>query len=447
MLPESPGQFQFPADFRWGVATSSHQFEGGNTNNQWQRWQDTGHIVSGDTVGLACNWWKNAEVDFDHAQNMGINALRLSIEWSRIEPHEGKWDDSAITRYRALLQGLHDRNLEPMVTLHHFTNPLWLEDQGAFLNTKSIALFERYVAHTVAALSDLCDFWCTVNEPNVYTIIGYQIGEFPPGHHGNVREVFTAQANMARAHAAAYHAIHRIQPTARVGWAQHYNIFDPARPHNLLDTWAASLQDASFNEFFPHAVATGKAKNPYALIAGDLSMVKNTCDYIGINIYARDLVRFDIRSATLAFGKRGVAPNAPRGDVGMGTLYSENYPEAIVRIVQRVAPSGKPIYITENGIADRSERVRPWVLNHAVEAMTRTLRQGYDLRGYYHWSLVDNFEWAAGWSLRFGLIGLDPVTQQRTWRRSAHFYREIIRARGLNRELIAAFHADQFTPE
>src|SRR5262245_61823681 len=174
----------FPKGFLWGVATSAHQVEGGNTNNSWYAWERSGHIHTGESAGLACDWWEHAERDFDLAQGMGLNALRLSLEWSRIEPQPGVWDKAALARYRQMLLGLRTRGLEPLVTLHHFTNPLWLEERGAFLAPDAAERFVRYATHAVEELGDLCDFWCTINEPNVYALIGYVVGYFPPGRTG-----------------------------------------------------------------------------------------------------------------------------------------------------------------------------------------------------------------------------------------------------------------------
>jgi beta-glucosidase len=149
----------FPADFAWGVATSSHQVEGGNANNQWAEWEKRGRIKSKDCVGQACDWWLNAEQDFDLAKSLGVNALRLSVEWSRIEPQEGIWDETALARYREMLQALHARGMRPFVTLHHFTNPQWFEEKQAFASPDSVRLFERFTQRVVAALGDLCRDW------------------------------------------------------------------------------------------------------------------------------------------------------------------------------------------------------------------------------------------------------------------------------------------------
>ena len=173
---------RFPSGFLWGTATAAHQVEGGNINNQWWDWeQQPGRIYNGDCSGDACGWWRDAEPDLDRAAALGQNAHRLSIEWSRIEPRDGVFDDAALARYRELLEALRQRGLEPMVTLHHFTNPRWLEECGAWLHPDTPRRFARFVARAVAALGDLCQLWCTINEPIVYAAQSYLRGGWPPG--------------------------------------------------------------------------------------------------------------------------------------------------------------------------------------------------------------------------------------------------------------------------
>ncbi len=426
----------FPDGFIWGVATAAHQYEGGNTNNQWYAWEQAGRIKTGDTCGLACDWWEHAERDLDLAQEMGVKGLRLSLEWSRIEPQPGTWDHKALDRYRQILAGLRERGIEPLVTLHHFTNPLWLEERGGFLAADVVNRFARYTRTAVEALSDLCDFWCTINEPNVYAVAGYAVGEFPPGRKGDIGSAIRAQANMARAHGAAYETIHSVQPHARVGWAQNYNVFDPAHRGSPLDRTIAGVMDAAFNDFFPRAVLTGKAAFPFSLFAGDLSEARGACDFVGINLYYRDQVAFDPRRPTELFGRRFPLPGSPQGDDGSTPVYSEVYPEAIRRVAERVRVFGRPIYVTENGLADPRDRLRPWQIASAVRSLHGAIAAGIDLRGYYYWSLVDNFEWSEGWRMRFGLVALDPVSQTRTPRPSAALYSAIARANALRVEIV-----------
>jgi len=206
------------------------------------------------------------------------------------------------------------------------------------------------------------------------------------------------------------------------------------------------MQDAGFNDFFPRAVLTGRAAFPFSLFAGDLSAVKGTCDYVGINVYARDLVAFDLRFPTTLFGRRFAAPGAPRGDGGMDSIYGEIYPVGIARVARRVAAFGKPIYVTENGVADATDRLRPWLLASALRAMFDALAGGIDLRGYFHWSLVDNFEWDEGWGTRFGLVALDEKTQQRTMRASGALYSAIAHANALTPDMLLQYAPDAADP-
>ncbi|HEU4783867.1 MAG TPA: family 1 glycosylhydrolase [Ktedonobacterales bacterium] len=431
----------FPPGFRWGVATASYQYEGDCENSQWRAWEKAGGIANGDIAGIACDWWRHAERDFDLAQQLGLNALRLSVEWSRLEPRSGEWDTAAFARYREMLQGLRARGIEPMITLHHFSNPLWFEEMGAFLAPSALDLFTRFVARVIEELGDLCDLWCTINEPNVYSVVGYLLGIWPPGHKGDARNTFRVQATLARAHAAAYRAIHQRQPNARVGWAQNFNILDPAT-NSPLDRLVAGIQDAAYNDFFPRAVLTARAVFPLNLFAGNLSDVCGTCDFLGINLYYRERVAFSLRHASQIFGRRFVPKGVPRGDPGLNDFFGEVYPDGIRRVAERLGVFGKPIYITEHGVADRTDRIRPWVVEQGARNVYAAIQQGLDVRGYYHWSLVDNFEWAEGWHSRFGLAALDLTTQERTLRPSGQFYSAIATANALTPDMVRQFVVD-----
>ncbi|HEY1939766.1 MAG TPA: family 1 glycosylhydrolase [Candidatus Angelobacter sp.] len=416
----------FPADFAWGVATSSHQVEGGNSKNQWAAWEKLGRIKSRDCVGRACDWWRNAEQDFDLAQSLGVNALRLSVEWSRIEPEEGQWDESALARYRQMLRALHERGIKPFVTLHHFTNPQWFEDKGAFAAPESVALFQRFTQRVVSALGDLCRDWATFNEPNVYVSMGYFLGEFPPGKKGRFMQAAHVTRNLCLAHAAAYRTIHALQTDANVGWAQHYVVFKPLRPESAVDRWLCEFTHRRFNDNFAEGIRSGRAPFPLNKFGRSLPEVKGTCDFVGINYYSRLRVGFNLRSAKTLFLQISVPPHKPQGDSGIEVPYGEVYPEGLQRAVEHFADFKKPIYILENGVPDREDRIRPWAIESIVSQMQGLLAAGVDLRGYFHWTLADNFEWNEGWHLRFGLFELDPVTQVRKPRPSAKVYAELI---------------------
>jgi beta-glucosidase len=425
--------YHFPPDFLWGVATASHQVEGDNENNQWWTWeQQEGNIKQGHVSDKACNWWENAEADFDLAAEMNLNALRLSIEWSRVEPEPGTFDTAALERYREMIEGLLERGIKPMVTLHHFSNPQWLEMQGGWENEGTIAYFTRYVERVVKALSDKVTLWCTINEPNVYATMGYLMGEFPPGVR-DMKRTRTVLRHLLRAHAAAYRTIHRLQSAAKVGLAHNLRIFDPANPSSLPDRLVAWAQDLGYNTSIINAVWRGLWIPPMGV--GPAFSLRRTLDWVGLNYYTRDLVAFDSGAQEMLFGRATHADDAEMLDGGYGELY----PEGFYRALRRLGKLGIPIYVTENGIPDDDDDQRPRALLLHLHEMWRALQGNLPIQGYYHWTLVDNFEWAEGWTLRFGLIALDPETQARTPRPSADLYAAIARGNAITPNLVDAY--------
>ncbi|MCX7609842.1 MAG: family 1 glycosylhydrolase, partial [Anaerolineales bacterium] len=252
--------FHFPKGFLWGCATAAHQVEGNNTNNNWYRWEQEGHTKH--TSGLACDWWGGRwKEDFNRAAEAGQNAHRLSVEWSRIQPAPDRWDEDAFERYRAMLRGLHERGMTPLVSLHHFTDPLWLSERGGWESEAVVPLFEKFVRKTVEALKEYCTLWCTINEPNIYALSGYLTGDFPPGKQDN-RLAVRVLTNMLRGHAAAYRTIHQIQPEARVGYALHYRPQVPANPASPLDRLMRNIRYSGINLGFPTGISTGVMRTP-----------------------------------------------------------------------------------------------------------------------------------------------------------------------------------------
>ncbi len=284
---------RFPDDFRWGTATAAHQVEGQLTND-WAAWEQIpGKVKDGTDSSRSCQWWSGRYVeDFDLAQSMNHNALRLSLEWSRIEPKEGEWDHTAVARYRDMLDALRQRGIEPMVTLFHFTSPLWLMEKGGWENEAAVSLFERFCAKVVDELGDLVDLWCTLNEPSVYAVYSYLLGLWPPQRSDSLATLRVLR-NQLHAHALAYRAIHRLQPHARVGLAQHIRVFDPSRPDSRLDRWAAGLQDNLFNRLVLDPPADGVLRFPLGWNTS-IPELADSQDYIGVNYYSRDMAAFDI---------------------------------------------------------------------------------------------------------------------------------------------------------
>lgn len=427
---------QFPKGFLWGTATASHQVEGNNTNNNWSDWEkQPGRILQGHTAGLACDWWGGRwKEDLDRAAETGQNAHRFSVEWSRIQPEQDRWDNDALERYRAMLRGMRDRNLRPMVTLHHFTEPLWLTKMGGWENDATPFLFAHFVERVVASLKEYVSEWVTINEPNVYVFNGYIDGCFPPGkkHFATALKV---AVNIVKGHALAYHTLHKTQPTAMVGMAINYRSFCPATA-SPLDGLVTKLQSSVFNDVFPKAAVDGKIRFPFQTI--NVPEAKNTQDFLGLNYYTRTMGSFDITKPGSLFGRATFRSDAELSSTGFIALEPDGFLEAL-KWANRF---GFPIYITENGVEDDNDSLRPKYLAMHIHKLWHMVNFNANIKGYFYWSLVDNFEWERGWTQRFGLWELDPKTQHRTRRRSVDLYAEICDQNGLSSEMIEKFCPD-----
>jgi beta-glucosidase len=426
----------FPPDFLWGTATSSHQVEGNNKNNDWWAWEQTNGRSPTATYqsGLACNWWENAEADLDAAAAMGVRAHRISIEWSRVEPEPSVFNDRALERYRAILAAMHERGIEPMVALHHFTNPRWLVEKGDFNVDLVVEYFRRYTTKVVSALGDLVPKWLTFNEPMVYVFMRYVAREFPTGNRQGFGAAYQAIENLLRCHAAAYHTIKELFPTAQVSMAKSMQVFAAPPESGALNKWWAKQVSWVFNDLWLESMASGRLKRPLAP-AHPIPHLANTFDFLAINYYTRFYVPFP---PGRNFIQRDWGDNAIISD----GEYGEVYPAGLYQCIHRVTRYNKPIYITENGLPDQTDRLRPaFILAHLREVW-RAISFSFPVMGYYHWSLIDNFEWHNGWTQRFGLIEMDPSTQARQWRKSAHLYQEICQTNSINSDM-----AKRYAPE
>ncbi|MGD8625628.1 MAG: family 1 glycosylhydrolase, partial [Anaerolineae bacterium] len=280
---------RFPRGFLWGTATAAHQVEGNNRNNDWWAFeQRPGAIWHGDRSGLACDWWRNAEVDFDLMAQMGHNSHRLSVEWSRIEPEEGVFDPQAMARYRTMLSGLRARGIEPMVTLFHFSSPRWLAGQGGWRNRAVVDLFRRFVRHTVEGLGDLVRLWCTINEPNVYAALGHLLGEHAPGQR-SLPAYFAVLKHQLMAHAAAYRTIHALDGRAQVGLVKNVLIFEPLHS-DPASAGIARLLDYGFNELTLKAVEDGRLGFPLQMRPTRHGPLVDSLDFVGVNYYTRERI-------------------------------------------------------------------------------------------------------------------------------------------------------------
>jgi beta-glucosidase len=415
MVNSSQDFYPFPDGFLWGTATSSYQVEGGITND-WS--------TSGLDAGKACRHYEKFTDDFQTAKSLNNNIHRFSLEWARIEPEEGKWDYREVEHYRDVLFSLKANGLKPMVTLHHFTNPVWVAEKGGWENPEIVTWFTRYTRFIVNELHGEAELWLTINEPNVYAFKAFDEGAWPP-FKKNRKSALKVMANLLKAHAAAYRAIHEISADLKVSFAHHIAILQPNNRFNPVDNFLAWLFNKIFNLSFWQSVLTGVlnfnlpgitgAKEPYN------KELHNSLDFIAFNYYTRYLVNTRGRQIT---GK-----GAETTDIGW-----DIYPEGLLAALKIAGYFAHrlniPIYITENGIDDGSDRKRAkFILAHLMQVW-QAIQEGIPVKGYLYWSLIDNFEWADKYGPKFGLMSID-----RQLRPSAEIYKEICAKNGISGEM------------
>lgn len=423
------GEFAFPKKFLWGVASAAHQVEGGCTNNNWSRWETSQkpdgapRIKTRETAGAACEHWTRYPDDIELIKELGCNAYRMSVEWSKIEPRPGEFDESVLAHYREVILALQAAGIEPMVTLHHFTNPIWFEDLGAFEKSENIKYLVRFSEKVFAALHDHVTYWCTLNEPAVYASMGYFMAEFPPGKR-NPKLTGTVLKNMLLAHIEIYAALKKLPggEVAQIGLVKSLTQFDPSRRTFMLDWVIARTLHNLFNTSIYRFLKTGNFRFSFLgipLIRYHDARAKHSNDFIGLNYYSHFIVKFGFRGGLFTFDRR---PD----DVQTDMAYAM-YPEGIYRALRETAALNLPIIITENGIADRVDNRRFPFIRTYLYAISQAIKEGVDVRGYFYWSLMDNFEWAEGYSMKFGLYAVDFKTQVRTLRAGSEAYRMVIK--------------------
>ncbi len=391
----------FPDGFLWGSATSSHQIEGGNDRNDWWRFEQDGYVLNGEVSGDAVDSYHRYPEDFDFAASMGNNATRMSIEWSRIEPAQGEFDHQAIEHYKKVLEAARERGMTTFVTLNHFTVPLWFADRGNWPAKGSPEIFERYARYVAPKLGPLVDAWITLNEPMHHANFAFYQGKWPP-RESSYRTAHRAATNMARAHRRAYRALKEMTPEIPVGVAVNAVNFkecEPSRRHRYTSWWYSWV----FNYWF-------------------LDKVRRSMDFIGTQYYMA------LSVDALTHGRFGCEHEGPHSDMGWRIC-----PEGLrAKVTETWRRYHLPIYITENGIADAADAQRAhYIRDHLAELHRSIDEDGADVRGYFYWSLLDNFEWADGWEPKFGLAEVDRTTMEREPRPSSRYYAQVCRENGL----------------
>ena len=421
-MPSAASNFRFPDGFLWGAATSSHQVEGDNIHNDWWAWEQAGRTA--EPSGKACDHYQRYRQDFDLAHALGHNAHRFSIEWSRIEPEEGRWSDEAIAHYRDVLIALRERGIEPVVTLFHYTMPQWMAEKGGWENPAMEHAITRYTTKVMAELGPYARWWITLNEPVVQVFKGWLLGQWPPGRVRAWGLALKVLRHMLRAHVQMYHAIHAARPDAMVSIAKHALALSPDDPRNWFDRQSVRVRGHLFNHLFIEALHTGALRVP-GLFWENLPN-KRTLDFIGVNYYTRDFVRNSGVSLPGFVGDFATRDHRQqRGK--LNDLGWEVYPEGLAQFLREYSSYELPILITENGVPTRNDDDRWTFLFMHLWSVARAVADGVNCVGYLHWSLLDNFEWADGYGARFGLIEVDFATQTRRIRPSAWRYAQIIR--------------------
>ncbi len=414
-------RFPFPDRPRlWGVAVSHYQVEGDDLCD-WTAWEEAGR-TNGGPCGPAVGSWDWYERDADLAATTGANAFRFSVSWSRVEPRPGQYDDDALDRYVRFADHLRSRGLEPAVTLFHYTHPTWFHSLTPWTSPASVDRFAAFASRVAQAFGDRVRLYIPLNEPLVFLLAGYVDGQIPPGLSDTsaINRVFD---HLLAAHAAAAAAIREHAPNAAIGTAHNMMSFAPERRFHPLDRLLARTAHACYNRGVIEAFATGRWKfllPPATMIRGRRDDLPASLDFFGINFYSRLHLRCPGQRRWI-----GDFRYLDRSGLGLTDNGWEIAPGELRTMIREASRVGRPLVITENGLADATDRHRPSFLRSHLDEIVASGRSGIPIHGYFHWSLLDNYEWLDGYSPRFGLYEVDPVSLERRPRGSAAVFREL----------------------
>lgn len=409
-------KYNFSKKFLWGASVAAHQVEGGNLN-QWSQWEQEnaktlatqspyvyGELESWERIvkpakqssnyisGKAVDHYRRYEADFDILKSLNMNAFRFSIEWSRVEPEEGVWNSEAIDYYRRYFEALEARKITPIVTLFHFTLPVWFAEKGGFEKRRNIKHYLAFIEKVLGEYGRYMKYIITINEPEVYAAMSYHEQAWPPQKHSKL-QMFGVVQNLIAAHKKASKLIHVHGRRYKVSMAYNLSYTYPGDDAKLT-LWSAALMNYVANVYI-------------------LKRTVKSNDFIGINYYFANRV----------YGYRIHNPNERLNDLGW-----DMQPTHLQEVLEDTYDRYKmPIMITENGLADAEDTDRTWWIAQTIQAMQSAQGNGVDLLGYMHWSLLDNFEWDKGFWPKFGLVAVDRTTMQRTPRKSAILLGRVIK--------------------
>lgn len=413
---------QFPKDFALGTASAATQIDGDCRESNWYDWYRKGHIKDNSDPDIATRHREFLQQDTQLMADMGIRHYRFGLEWARLEPQEGKFSAEELQKIREEIELLQSKGIRVLVTLHHFSNPMWFESRGAFLHEDAVECYLRMVKFAVNGLADLVSEYITINEPNVYAVNGYMGAGFPPGEN-DVLHVLKVIRTMGECHREAYQLIHKIRrekgySDTKVSFASHMRGFAPYDKENLWHRFCCCMSEYLFQTYMNKTYLTGTLghKGKYA-------------DFLALNYYTR--------TASQGFAD-GVFPNVPINDLGW-----EIYPQGIAECGKKLCDilPGLPLYITENGTADNNDTFRRRYLYEHLKALCES---GLPVTRYYHWCFVDNFEWLEGFTARFGLVDFNTETHQRTVKKSGEFYSQMIREHGITESMLRDIEGEEY---
>lgn len=419
-------EIRFPDGFLWGTASSSHQAEGGNVHNDWSEWEEQpGRIVHGQRSGRCNDFWNRFDEDFAFLAQLGLTQFRLSIEWSRVEPEEGRVDDAALSHYARMLESARQRGITPWVNLHHFAVPRWFAAKGGFLREENLSFWKRHVERVGRALMPLASHWHPINEANAYAAGAYLVGVMPPGLKdlAAFRQILR---NTMLLYRDAYQTLKSIEPRAQVGTIHVFVPVFPADANCEEDVQRADTFDEHFNAVPLRALKDGVIALPGA-DPEPVDGLRGAADFFGANYYSAACVSHRAGEGFTQY---------PPGQTRLNQIGSGVYPEGLLQVLRRLRDLdlGIPIYVAENGTGTDDDAWRIEYIRRHLEMVARAIGDGCDVRGYFHWTSVDNFEWHHGWTAQFGLIGFDPQTFERRPRPSAYWLGEVARRNALRVE-------------
>jgi beta-glucosidase len=417
----------FPPQFVFGVATSAYQVDG-HLETDWSEWERAGKLHDpACRNGAAVEHWARFYDDISLISNCGATAYRLSLEWARLEPHRGRFDEAAWAGTRERLEALKAARIRPVVTLHHFTHPTWFHQETPWHEPTALTAWERFVRRCVPLLRGLNAAVVTINEPNVLLMGGYLASQMPPGISDGPK-AFAAFANLTRAHVLATRILRDEAGIADIGIAQNMLVFRARRQWHPLDHALARLAGPAYNHAFLDALHTGHLTLQMpGVVQGSTHIegARDSMSFIGINYYTRAHLKFTRAAPHVAF--EFIDPHRR----GLTDLKWEWYPEGFRELLLQLKRYRKPIWVTENGLDDRSGARRSQFLYEHLRALLAARAEGAPVEAYFHWSLLDNFEWLEGWGPRFGLYAVDRNTMARRPTPAVDYFRGVATQRHL----------------